>query len=248
MQTAKLTNIGIKRLENQDCIDIFTNNNFILMILCDGMGGHFGGSLASTITLNVFKDAFYKLFPLIIEKNNLISWLSNTIKNVKNEMKKIANNDEAKLDMGTTLTGVLFNNEENIFIVFNIGDSRIYALKNNGILEQITKDHNILNKLIYEDNYKITEAKKFPRWRALTSALGPTKKTKMEIFDLGESIHLIKKIIATSDGIHSFLNHSMMETILNLNKEPEMICELMINEAINNFSDDNLTIGIIDLE
>ena len=50
------TNIGVVRDENQDKANVFENDYVLVAVLCDGMGGHFGGSLASAITIETFKN------------------------------------------------------------------------------------------------------------------------------------------------------------------------------------------------
>ncbi|KKB26686.1 Protein serine/threonine phosphatase PrpC [Mycoplasmopsis meleagridis] len=248
MKIAKRTDIGIKRLENQDKVDIFQKEDFTLLILCDGMGGHFGGSLASTITINVFRDSFEKFLPLVHNLESFVNWFKETIAKVKNEMKIIANKDEAKLDMGTTLAACLVNEKENIMYVFNIGDSRIYVVNKYDDLKQITVDHNVLNRLINEENYRFEDAKLFPKWQALTSALGPNKRTKIEVFDLSKNLDQIKKIVATSDGVHAFIEHITFSNLLTLKIDLKDMCKRIIEEAILSHSTDNLSIGIIDLE
>lgn len=55
------TNIGVVREENQDRATVIENNVGTLALLCDGMGGHFGGSLASSITINTFESEMESL-------------------------------------------------------------------------------------------------------------------------------------------------------------------------------------------
>lgn len=58
------TNVGVVRSENQDRAAVFTNDKFTLAILCDGMGGHQGGSFASSITIATFEKEFNKGFEI----------------------------------------------------------------------------------------------------------------------------------------------------------------------------------------
>jgi len=59
------TDVGVVRSENQDRASVFTNGEYTLAILCDGMGGHEGGSHASVITIDTFQRAFRKHLPKV---------------------------------------------------------------------------------------------------------------------------------------------------------------------------------------
>ncbi|EGV00255.1 protein phosphatase 2c domain-containing protein [Mycoplasmopsis columbina SF7] len=251
MDIGKNSNIGTKRLENQDRVDVLQRDTFALLLLCDGMGGHFGGSLASTITINVFKNEFFTTLPESFDSNNInnfVQWFQNTLEKVKTNMKNAANGDEAKMDMGTTLTGAFVDSKSKTIIIFNIGDSRTFLLTKNGDLHQITKDHNVYNKLVLEDGWSKIDALKFKGWRALTSALGPLKKTKLEIHNVSDHYNIIQMLLSTSDGVHGFLDNMAITQILKTKENPDDTCEILVEQAMLNHSNDNLSAGIIVLD
>ncbi|MGV2392475.1 UNVERIFIED_CONTAM: hypothetical protein O8I53_05570 [Campylobacter lari] len=70
MDLGSVSNIGLVRHENQDRVAILNNGDFTFLILCDGMGGHFGGALASSTTITIFSDSFLNNLPKD-EENNL---------------------------------------------------------------------------------------------------------------------------------------------------------------------------------
>ncbi|QSF13442.1 PP2C family serine/threonine-protein phosphatase [Mycoplasma sp. Mirounga ES2805-ORL] len=249
MKYGMKSDVGRVRLENQDRVGIFFNKNITLLILCDGMGGHFGGGLASSTTLNVFDKKFSTNFP--VDKINdpyvISDWFRSTVNSARNEMIKISHNDEAKLDMGTTVTATIIDKENKIIYVFNIGDSRTYVLTRYGEIKQITIDHNLYNKLIAEGVPPV-EAKMNRYHAALTSALGPQKTTKIELFDVSKHYDEISLFLATSDGVHDFIDLPILEQILRSELEPEAKCEELVFEALTNQSTDNCTAGIVVLD
>ncbi|WP_029906310.1 PP2C family protein-serine/threonine phosphatase [Mycoplasmopsis opalescens] len=242
------SDIGRRRLENQDAVKVFKNNYRMLLILCDGMGGHYGGSLASNIAINVIGQSFMLELPNENESvEAFTAWFKHSTDKARNEMLKIASNDEAKLDMGTTVTAAYVDLKNQRLFVYNIGDSRTYVLTKSSVLRQISTDHNYMNMLI-EQGLKPKDAAKVHQAHSLTSALGPNKRTKIEASDLSDNFHKIRKIIVTSDGVHSFLSELALENLLILDEEPNKLCEKIITMALDNNSTDNASIGIIDLE
>lgn len=262
MEYTKATDTGVYRDENQDRAEVFESEALLLAVLCDGMGGHFGGSLAATITIETFRMCFETLPD---DAEAAYEWFRDTIKLAKQNMANEAGDDSDKRDMGTTVTAaVVFKNTMEI-IIFNIGDSRTYLF--NGELRQITIDHNLMNYYIMREHISEFEASKLPGAHALTSALGPSKKTNIEAFKIeagdlksgdgkrawfkraatdGKSHPLY--LILTSDGIHDRLEKPHFEAIISSNDSLRVKAETLIKTAIRNGSTDNLTCIIVDVK
>lgn len=246
------TNVGRYRKENQDRVEIFHNQHFHFLILCDGMGGHYGGSLASSITIKTFgKEMKRPNFPINSDQfDDYIQWFKNTIKKAIEEMIDKANGDEAKLDMGTTVTAALINTKAQNMSVFNIGDSRTYVLSVEGELKQVTTDQNLLNNLIKEGVSEV-EAKKVKNHKALVSALGPYKRRSIAVYNIEPQLYKkIYLVLSTCDGIHDFVQRPTIENILNNNLYSTMSerIQALINVALDNDSTDNVSAGVIVLD
>lgn len=237
------TNIGVVRSENQDRAQVFENEHAFVAILCDGMGGHFGGSLASSITIDTFKN---RMPFLTNDKNDVFEWFKESIKKAKNNMVIEAGEDTNKKDMGTTVTSIVIFKDNYEMVVFNIGDSRTYLF--DGLLHQITIDHNLMNYYIKHEGISEFEASKKPGAAALTSALGPSKKTNIEAFSI-ESRRGPKTVILTSDGIHDYISKPRFEIIIaNEQMSLEEKTYLLIEEGIKGGSTDNLSVVIVEVE
>lgn len=236
------TNIGVVREENQDRATVIDNNIATLALLCDGMGGHFGGSLASSITINTFEN---EMETLPNDKTKIFEWFKNAIKQCKANMVLEAGNDAMKKDMGTTVTAAIIYKDTKDIFIFNIGDSRTYIF--DGLLHQITIDHNLMNYYIIEDNMSEFQASKLPGAAALTSALGPNKKTNIEAFTIDSSKEK-RTIILTSDGIHDYITKPNFEMIVSNNTSLDEKTNTLINQAIMGESTDNLTIIMLEVE
>lgn len=233
------SDVGVVRSENQDRVAVFQHGNTTLAVLCDGMGGHNGGSHASSITIESIEREFQKG----IKPNKIEEWFHDAISRARQEMIKFAKRDPKLLDMGTTLTAALVV-EDNIYVI-NIGDSRTYLY--NGYLHQITKDHNLRNHYIENFGYSKEEAAKVMGAMALTSALGPKKQIKVESFVIPKT-EKPNYLVLTSDGIHDYISKPNFEWILSTNKKIEEKCEDLIKQAIRAKSSDNLSVIILDME
>ena len=235
------TDTGVVRAENQDRVAVFKNENVTFGILCDGMGGHAGGSYAASITIDSFEKEFNKNFPN--NSKNYNKWFLKAVSRAKKEMESFANDDQNLLDMGTTVTCVVIVNED--AYIFNIGDSRTYAY--NGLLHQITKDHNLRNHYIEKFGYSDEKAATLMGAAALTSALGPRKKSKIDSFITPIDKDL-KYFILTSDGVHDYISKPNFEKIISLDISLEEKADRLIISAIKGKSSDNLTVAIVEVD
>ncbi|VEU77988.1 PP2C family protein-serine/threonine phosphatase [Mycoplasmopsis columbinasalis] len=243
--------IGNYRIENQDRINFLQKDNFALLLVCDGMGGHSFGDKAAQITVDTFAQEFEKNYlvseyPLKIEL--FTKSLEKTIQLAREKMKEIAKDNEAMMDMGTTLTGAFVDTFSNQIFVFNVGDSRTYVFTKKNALSQVSIDHNLLNELITEYNYTKKEALAVRESKNLTSGLGPLKKVKIDVFNLSEHYHKAKYLVCTTDGLHNYVTPNFFRTTLANNDSLEQKIETLNHQALKNGSTDNLTIGIVSLE
>lgn len=240
MRFAVRTDVGVVRSENQDLAAVFKNEFATFVILCDGMGGHTGGSHASRITIATFEKEFNKNFPNRSE--DVDKWFDKTSRKAKKEMHNFAGDNISLLDMGTTVTAAAIF--EDSIKIYNIGDSRTYIY--NGLLYQITKDHNLRNYYIKNYGYSEEKAATVMGAAALTSALGPKKKSQIDVYEV-ENSEAIKFVVLTSDGIHDYISKPAFEMVLSSDDSLENIGDTLIAKAINGKSSDNLTVAIVEV-
>jgi len=172
MTAAGLTDKGMKREENQDSFAI--EENMRLFLLADGMGGHFGGEIASQTAIKEIKNYWIKSY----NKEKPV-W-----DNIK-EAINIANREIRgyKKNMGTTLE--LFTIAENRGWIGHIGDSRIYRYRQN-TLELLTRDHTRVRELIEAGDLDPEMAKMYPFQHIITKALGVEEEVIADIFDIDQ--------------------------------------------------------------
>lgn len=252
-KTVQLTDIGNYRKSNQDYLDFAENKTGqALGIVCDGMGGHACGDIASKLAVTNFVTIFKKTnFSKITKSDDIHSWLRKTVNEVLEIMIKYSNAHRETMDMGTTLTAVLFMDDERAFVV-NVGDSRTYKLdEKNEELNQITMDQNLENTTTEKEKEAAKNTMLFQRmteqtfWKVLTSALGPKKQLKIDIYEAKPQ----GTWMLTTDGIHDYVDEELVvATLLNDKMKQKRKGQLIIEDAKDNMSTDNLSILLIEAE
>lgn len=237
MKVVADSHIGLCRKLNEDRmfyklekIGAFDN----LFILCDGMGGENAGDYASLKAVEYLLDYLKNAF-----LGEVFSIFREAINYANDKLFKEASEDINKRGMGTTL--VLATIKENTLYVANIGDSRLYLLKDERLI-QITKDHNLsaellaLNKLDKDSiEYRINK-------NSLTRALGVTKDVKADFFEI--ILNNTNKILICSDGLTNMLDDNEIKFYLET-EEKEMLANYLINKANEKGGKDNISIIII---
>lgn len=176
-----LTDIGRRRSHNEDCFSI--NSKITkhetpqgvkfegrgLYIVCDGMGGHSAGEVASAMAVQTIADYFHQnwleTFPTEEDINNAILSANKVIYDAN-----IAKGSSGNQRMGTTLVLLLI--EGNKLAIAHVGDSRIYRFTRKWGLEQLTTDHSVAQM---EMKNGVSRELAYQRMDAyqLTQALGP---------------------------------------------------------------------------
>jgi protein phosphatase len=217
LEDAGLTDVGRTRDHNEDCFSIWTQINKLetsfgrifqtkgLYILCDGMGGHDSGEVASQLAAETLREFFQTSW-----KNQLPA--ADTIREgvvlANKAIFEINQKDgrSGSARMGTTLVVVLVQDTK--FAVAHVGDSRLYRLRKGQTLEKITSDHEVGQREI-KRGVDAETAYARPDAYQLTQALGPRDgnflKPDVQFLDLCEDTLLI----LASDGL---TDNDLLET------------------------------------
>jgi len=195
MATAGFTKKGRDK-PNQDEVLSMSLEGKVLLAIADGMGGKIGGKEASTAVIESISEAFRR-FPAIT--------ISGLFREAHEALIKKSLNDSALFEMGTTLSICLV--EEDEVTVGHVGDTRVYHLKNNGLLTK-TKDQTEMQHLLDEGILSKRKAKNYNRKNILLSVLTPSD--DHEIFSDSFKIAKADRLLLCSDGFYSLV--SKLET------------------------------------
>ena len=158
------THVGKVRKANEDYFGSFETPNGFVFLVCDGMGGHVGGSVASQLAVESIQEYLTNQ-----KYNDLAEALSNSIIYANKAILAYVQNHPALGGMGTTCVALVV--KENTLYYAHVGDSRIYIYSHN-LLQRLTIDHSFVQRLVDFGEIYEEEAKKHPRRIALPTALG----------------------------------------------------------------------------
>ncbi len=234
-----LSDVGNVRPKNEDNQGYTNTENGHIFVVCDGMGGHVAGELASKIAVETIIEYF-------ITRNvpNIYVGMNEAIELANSNIYQRAVEDRSLRGMGTTVVLLVVKNDK-IFIA-HVGDSRIY-IHSNGELHRITKDHSFVQTLVDKGTISDDDAEHHPRKNELMRALGIDKQVTVEVFDSAILAKNGDMFLMCSDGLNGMVNDLTMESVLN---KPETVTqkgEELINLAKMAGGKDNITLTLIEI-
>lgn len=239
MEYGYLTDPGKVREHNEDSVIITKNhNNEYLLAVADGMGGHRGGEIASSIAISHIGKSFRELGKLGT-KEDAILWIKNVVSEANVQIYKYTEENPESAGMGTTIVLALLTKD---YLLFgNIGDSSGYVFKDNSI-HKITNDHTLVNLLVKSGEITEEEAKDHPRKNVLMKALGATTNVEMDIFDVETDVD---GIFLCSDGLTNMLDDQQISKVLTEELTVEEKVNKLIIKANNRGGTDNISVAYL---
>jgi protein phosphatase len=145
--------------------------------------------------------------------------------------------------MGTTLVATLFSEEA--IIIAHVGDSRLYRLRD-GVFEQLTEDHSLLNDYIKMKHLSPEEIAAFPHKNVIVRALG--MKATVQVDVLVEEPRLGDVYLLCSDGLSGMVGDAEVADIVANEPDLDRLCDRLIGMANANGGLDNVTVVSIRVE
>ncbi len=153
------------RSEDQDCLAYDNVHGRQIFAVCDGMGGHAGGCVASTTAAKALTDSLKRQAEIVSTKEAIIS----AVNEANTAVYKKSQEEPSLRGMGTTLTLLVVDNQA--AYVTHIGDSRIYLLRK-GRKKYRTFDHSQVFEQVAKGKMTEEEARVHPRANILSKAIG----------------------------------------------------------------------------
>jgi len=233
------SDVGRVREVNEDYFGSFRGNFGELLVVCDGMGGHKGGEIASRLAVDVIKNHFENLNDDYDVKHELL----NALTAANNKLVETAIEDKSLAGMGSTAVIILF--KDDLAYTANLGDSRIYLVRDEKV-KQLTTDHSLVQQMIDSDMLSPEEAENHPKKNVITKSLGREGAVEP---DTSEPIELLKndKFILCTDGLTNYVKD---EEILYIaaNNPVQQTAGKLVDLANEKGGGDNITIQIAEVK
>lgn len=224
------TDVGCVREHNEDSLVVAPP----LYVVCDGMGGHAAGEVASEIAVNVIADRA----PATPDA----AALGQAVEEANLAIIQAAREGVGRAGMGCTCTAAMLENER--LIVAQVGDSRAYLL-HGGTLQQITRDHSLMADFIEAGQITPEEARVHPQRSVITRALGSDPRTQPDLFEI--NVNTGDRLLICSDGLTSMIEDYEIEDILNRTPDPQIAASKLVNAAIAAGGHDNVTVIVVNV-
>lgn len=233
------TDIGMVRSINQDSIyfsDKKVGNLPNLYIVADGMGGHKAGDYASAHAVSWFVDYVRECTYV-----NPITIMKTGIAKVNNMLLEMSSAHSELRGMGTTFVAAVI--VENKMYVANIGDSRLYVIRQ-GETKQITLDHSLVEELIRTGQLDRRKVRFHPEKNIITRALGTSKEAIPDFFEV--ELQPGEKVLLCSDGLTNMVEDDEIGNIIMGQQFVDRICEQLIDRANYYGGKDNIGVVVIE--
>ncbi len=241
LRVAALSDIGLRRTNNQDAYDVLTapderiwRQRGHLFLVADGMGAHAAGELASELAAEIIPHNYLKLIDqtppeavrqAIVEANQ-----------------EIHSRGQANIEfhgMGTTVSVLLLLPQG--AVVGHVGDSRVYRLRGQQ-LEQLTFDHSLVWEMIADGQFNEEDVPSYVPRNVITRSLGPNSEVKVDVegpfpLETGD------KFLLCSDGLTGQVEDAELGIILDC-LPPDEAVRTLVDLANLRGGPDNITIVV----
>jgi protein phosphatase len=227
------SDVGLLRELNEDAMYAGPR----LLAIADGMGGHAAGEVASRVAIE-------SVAPLDDDQPgaDLVTSLREAVETASHFLQDMVDADSALDGMGTTLTALLFSDRR--LGLVHIGDSRGYLLRD-GVLNQITHDHTLVQHLVDEGRITPEEASTHPQRSWITRSL--TGRGELELDLSIREVREGDRYLLCSDGLSGPVSEETIADTLRNATSPQQACDQLIELALRAGGPDNITAVVADV-
>lgn len=233
--SAAISHTGKVRSNNQD--SGYAGSN--LFVVADGMGGHAGGDVASSLAIARLTE----LDRPFSNPNEAEHALRDALADTATELIDTVARRPELAGMGTTVSAVIM--VDDYAVIGHIGDSRVYLYRDD-TLTQITTDHTFVQRLVDSGRITPEEARYHPRRSVLMRVLGdmdPDPEVDTFIMPTQDG----DRWLLCSDGLSGVVDDAHTTRALALGMPPARTADALLKQALDGGAPDNVTVVIADV-
>jgi protein phosphatase len=206
-----------------------------LLVVCDGMGGHSAGEVASNMAVDVITRVYYD------DPDDAQTALTNAFEKANREIYEASTKDESRKGMGTTGTALVLRKGR--AFAAHVGDSRIYLIRNEQIYV-MTQDHSEVMEMVKRGLLTLDEARHHPDKNVILRALGSHPEVEVSTWDAPFPLREDDVFLLCSDGLYDLVEDDEIRRLV-ISVDPQPACESLIALAKERGGHDNITVGIV---
>ncbi len=235
--------IGLVRENNEDKFDFYEPDESELLasrgkayVVCDGMGGHNAGQIASELASKQFLYAYYHLGGGATEAGE------RAVLQAHHYIADMARKVPSRKDMGTTLTALILRQDEGMLV--HVGDSRCYRLRD-GEFQRLSRDHTLVAQLVEQGLITPDMARTHPYKNVIRQAVGIVSEDEplrpdVEVFPVQAG----DLFLLCSDGLTDMVDDTEIAEILT-SLPPTRAAWRLVDRALAQGGHDNITVMLV---
>jgi protein phosphatase len=200
------------------------------------MGGAAAGEIASSLAVDEALKFLTRRIGTSVDADDLGDLAEGAIGSANEAIFKRAERNYKLNGMGTTLVGLIV--DERRVLVFNVGDSRCYLLRNKHI-QQLTLDHSLVEEQVRLGRMTRSEALRSPLKNVITRALGTQNRVTPDVFE--RQAEPGDLFLLCSDGLTREVPDSQIESLLSSDLTLAVLCTRLVDAAMKAGGHDNIT-------
>lgn len=238
------TDIGLCRKNNEDSVDSTAFPFFTCLSVCDGIGGHKKGEVASQSSIKLLKEELNNLQEEdLLSHKKIIKQIDKIIEKINLKIFSISSTNPVYSGMGTTLCMALRMDEYTY--VANVGDSRVYMLDYDDEFTSITRDDNVYNMMVDKGEIDCAVLLSDRIKRALTQSIGLAETINPNINRIDNDY---KVLLVCTDGLYTMVSDEEIKQVLKNKKlSVKEKIDALINKANENGGKDNIGVSLLEV-
>jgi serine/threonine protein phosphatase PrpC/CRP-like cAMP-binding protein len=244
------TDVGRVREHNED--NFLVDKRLQLFVVCDGMGGHAAGEIASAVCVQTVREVIAEQRDLVAQmaadpddpttRRKILQLLERSIHTASARIFQMGQEDKSKQGMGTTCVLILLSSTRGF--IAHVGDSRAYLVRR-GQVHQMTEDHSLYNEMVRMGKIRPGEQVNLPNKNAVTRAVGVRESVEVDVLEFETLAG--DRFLLCSDGLSGYIKSEEQLIALMYGDNLQDVAQRCIQHALDGGGRDNITAIVIQI-